>query len=217
MFATINGKQTKVPASLIYDLFGVTEKRSPQKTAHELARALNSMPDSPWFRRLKMLGNKTPGSTESLSQGTFIKQLLPMISDNPVEDMDRIKKGLKPNIYPNCIFNSYWINDKDSTILKILINVFNAARITWKSEWDDYMSSILTKSVGFTGIMSALPGMYKYGSSKHDLSINCFTEIFGKTKQKLEVSKSTLTSDFFAGGAGAIKFRKIILESLQDS
>src|SRR4030067_1774367 len=54
IFATINGKQTKVPASLIYDLFGVTKSRSPQKTAHEIARAMNGTSDSPWYRRLKM-------------------------------------------------------------------------------------------------------------------------------------------------------------------
>src|ERR1700733_9466779 len=72
IFATINGKQTKVPASLIYDLFGITKTRSPQKTSHEIARASNSSPTSPWYGRLKMLGKKTsPNSSESLSQGTF--------------------------------------------------------------------------------------------------------------------------------------------------
>jgi len=59
IFATINGKQTKVPASLIYDLFAVTKTRSPYKTSHEIARAINSTPTSAWFRRLKMLGKKT--------------------------------------------------------------------------------------------------------------------------------------------------------------
>src|SRR6266436_3836133 len=47
VFATINGKQTKVPASLVYDLFGVTTGRSPQKTAHEIARAMNTENASP--------------------------------------------------------------------------------------------------------------------------------------------------------------------------
>jgi hypothetical protein len=94
IFATINGKQTKVPASLIYDLFAVTKTRSPYKTAHEIARALNSTPTSPWYRRLKMLGKKTaPGSAESLSQGTFVKFLLPRISSEPDLDMNLLKQN----------------------------------------------------------------------------------------------------------------------------
>src|SRR5262249_47866347 len=44
LFATINGTQTKVPASLIYDLYGVSESRSPARTCHEIARSMNSMP-----------------------------------------------------------------------------------------------------------------------------------------------------------------------------
>jgi DGQHR domain-containing protein len=59
LFATINGTQTKVPASLIYDLYGVSESRSPARTCHEIARSMNGMPESPWHRRLKMLGRKS--------------------------------------------------------------------------------------------------------------------------------------------------------------
>lgn len=33
IFAIINGKQTKVPASVIYDLFGVIEARSPKSSS----------------------------------------------------------------------------------------------------------------------------------------------------------------------------------------
>ena len=56
IFSIINSKQTKVSMSLIYDLFDLSEKRSPQKTVHELARALNQKEDSPFHNRLKMLG-----------------------------------------------------------------------------------------------------------------------------------------------------------------
>src|SRR5262249_7218109 len=102
VFATINGTQTKVPASLVYELFGVSESRSPAKTAHEIARSLNSLPTSPFFRRLKMLGRKSfTGSTESLSQGTFVKALLPNITPDAFGDMQRIKDGQPPKEFPN--------------------------------------------------------------------------------------------------------------------
>ena len=64
LFAVINGKQTKVSASLIFDLFGVTEGRNPIKTCHEIARAMNANQESPYYKKLKMLGMKTPGSDE---------------------------------------------------------------------------------------------------------------------------------------------------------
>ena len=216
IFATINGKQTKVPASLIYDLFGVSERRSPQKTAHEIARALNSMPESPWYRRLKMLGSKSPGSAESLSQGTFVKMLLPLISANPVDDMNRIKLDQEPRRYPTCIFNGYFVENRDSTILKILLNVFGAARNTWATEWNDPAGSILTKSVGFTAIMTALPKIVAQGAASRDLSVAFFTGIFGGAKERLDRDGLHLTSaDFSASSSGAGRLREILLDRVR--
>jgi DGQHR domain-containing protein len=217
MFATINGKQTKVPASLIYDLFGITESRSPQKTAHEIARALNSMNGSPWFRRLKMLGMKTEGGIETLSQGTFVNQLLPLISSNPVDDMSKIRKGLPPQPYPRCIFNSYFISNKDATILKVLLNFFTAARLTWLREWDFPDESILTKSVGFTGLMQALPRIYQVGVERKDLSIDFFSTFFQKVKVRLETDNKALTNQHFgASASGAGKLRDLLHNVLDE-
>ncbi len=85
VFSIINSTQTRVSMSLIYDLFDVAKKRSPQKTCHEIARLLNSDETSPFYRRLKMLGTKED-DLASLSQGSFIKYLLPLISSKPEED-----------------------------------------------------------------------------------------------------------------------------------
>jgi DGQHR domain-containing protein len=197
IFATINGKQTKVPASIIYDLFAITTSRSPQKSAHEIARALNSIGDSAWYRRLKMLGKKTSGSEESLSQGTFIKFLLPLISDKPNMDMDYIKKGEPPIVRERCIFNEYWRQDQDSIILKILLNLFNSVRETWATEWDNPNQFILTKTTGYTGIMRALPEVYKKGKEKNDLSSTFFKALFNLVKIKLIQDGMELTSTHF--------------------
>ena len=81
VFSIINSKQTKVTKSLIYDLFDLAENRSPQKTAHVIARVLNKDPESPFYNRLKMLGKKEEGQVNAtLSQGTFVSQLLRLIS-----------------------------------------------------------------------------------------------------------------------------------------
>ena len=42
VFATINLAQTKVNKSLVYDLYEYTKSRSPQKTAHNIARLLTA-------------------------------------------------------------------------------------------------------------------------------------------------------------------------------
>jgi len=217
IFATINGKQTKVPASLIYDLFGVTKTRSPQKTSHEVARAINSTHSSPWFKRLKMLGKKSaPGSPETLSQGTFVKFLLPLISSDPETDMDLLKRNKEVPERKECIFNEYFRKDQDSTILKILLNVFQSAKDTWPVEWDDPDSFILTKTLGYSGIMRALPGMYSKGKQNGDLSEQYFRRVFGAVKEDLSARKISLSSKFFSASAsGEAEFRDLILAAVE--
>jgi len=212
IFATINGKQTKVPASLVYDLFGVTTTRSPQKTAHEIARAMNTEQSSPWYRRLKMLGRKTySGSPETLSQGTFVKFLIPQISSKPDVDLDLIKRGKKLPVREECIFNGYFRAEQDSVILKILMDVFQGARETWPNEWEDPSTYVLTKTLGFSGIMLALPRMVRAGKGVHDLSARYFGMIFAKVRTFMAREHIELTSEYFsASGSGEAEFRRII-------
>lgn len=58
IFSTINSNQTKVDKSLIYDLFDLSKTRSPFKTAHYIARNMNTETNSPFKNKLKMLGKK---------------------------------------------------------------------------------------------------------------------------------------------------------------
>jgi DGQHR domain-containing protein len=79
VFSTINSNQQRVDASLIYDLFALSKHRSPFRTCHEIARALNSAKDSPYRGRLKMLGRRTRPE-QSLSQGAFVAGLVNRIT-----------------------------------------------------------------------------------------------------------------------------------------
>lgn len=216
LFATINGTQTKVPASLIYELFGVTESRSPAKTCHEIARAVNSMPESPWFRRLKMLGRKSvAGSTESLSQGTFIKFLMPHVSANPAKDMELLKRKKPPLVHPGCVFNEYFREEKDPLILKVVLNIFEGARRAWPKEWDDPATFVLTKTLGFSGIMKALPAMVREGRKLGDLSADYFSAIFARVRQSMHNDNIALTSEHFSASAsGEADFRDMIRRSI---
>ena len=215
LFATINGTQTKVPASLVYDLYGVTESRSPAKTCHEIARSLNSMPESPWYRRLKMLGRKSvPGSSETLSQGTFVKFLVRLISANPAKDRDLLRNNKPPLVFPQCIFNEYFREGKDELILKVLLNTFQGAKKVWTAEWDDPDHFVLSKTLGFSGIMGALPSLVNKGRNLGDLSTGYFTTIFGRLKEQMEAEGVSLSSEHFSASAsGEAEFRDKILRA----
>ena len=163
-----------------------------------------------------MLGRKSvPGSSESLSQGTFVKFLLPHISSKPDVDMNLLKEHKDLPDRPGSIFNEYFRKDQDSTILKILLNVFQGAKDTWPVEWEDPASYTLTKTLGFSGIMRALPDMYSAGKRQGDLSTEYFRSIFQSAKQRMDQSGIRLTSEFFSASAsGEARFRDMVLESV---
>ncbi len=217
MFATINGKQTKVPASIIYDLFNVMKDRSPQKTSHEIARTLNKMPDSPWYRRLKMLGKKAPSDPlASLSQGTFVKSLIGHITKDADKDRNLIKEGKPPLKYDNCVFNDYFLNKKDDVILKILLNFFLAMKTVWPEEWENPDNSILTKAIGFEGFMKALPYLIPKGKEKGTLKEQFFVEIFLRVKEKMDKNGTCFTSKHFDSGAmSQAQIRDMILAAMK--
>jgi DGQHR domain-containing protein len=53
VFSIINSKQTPVSSSLIFDLFGLRESRSPRKTCHDIAEAFNADPKGPSIAALR--------------------------------------------------------------------------------------------------------------------------------------------------------------------
>lgn len=200
IFSTINYNQKTVDKSLIYDLFGVYQTRSPKKTCHEIAKALNDAEFSPFYKRLKVLGRKE-SAEESLSQGTFAYHLLPHIC--PPRKADEIaieiKKNQSPTPYPECIFNSYFINGEDSTIYKILVNYFSAVANVFSEEWEN-PSSILSKTTGYGGLMKALKYIYPICKKKKNASVKFFEEIFIQLKEELDVNGIKLTSQYFGSG-----------------
>lgn len=214
MFATINGKQVPVPKSLIYDLFDVTQGRSPQKTAHEIARELNADPDSPWFRRIKMLGHKTSGSEESLSQGTLVTRLLPLISEHPDEDFGRRRGELAVDKSPRSIFNEYFLHDEDRFIYRVLCNYFSAAKCTWPVEWTS-PGYLLTKAVGFLGMMAALERIVTAGrGQQEDMSREFFERVFATAAETMRSSGADWKT-FESNAKGQGEIAKLLTGALE--
>jgi DGQHR domain-containing protein len=217
VFSIINSKQTKVNVSLIYDLFELSSNRSPFKTCHETARALNKEKDSPFYNRLKMLGKKEEGQElASLSQGTFIKYMLELISKKPEDDAIKIKRGESLIADDKLVLRDFFIREKDSVILKIMINLFTGVVNNFNEEWNNPNNYILSKSIGFGAILKSFPYIYEKGREKNDLTVEFFTKIFSRFRQHLENQGIELTSDQFGSNEQArTKLSKLIIESLK--
>jgi len=217
VFSIINSKQTRVNMSLIYDLFALSPKRSPYKTSHETARALNKDKNSPFYNRLKMLGKKAEGQDlATLSQGTFIKYLLELISRNPDEDTLKIKKGENLESDQRKVLRDYFIDEKDAVIYKIILNLFNGVRNAFKSEWSNPKESIISKSIGFGAVIKAFPKIYEIGDTSNNLTEDFFTKVFVNFKNHLEEKQIKLNSDFFGSNEQArTQLYRLIIESLK--
>jgi DGQHR domain-containing protein len=203
VFTTINSTQTKVNKSLIYDLYGLSESRSPYRTCHEVARALNKMPNSPFYNRLKMLGKKMPDQDKAtLSQGTFVKALVNLISRDPEKDARFIKNNQNLERYENLPLRVFFINNQDAVILKVVYNCFSALKTVFPDLWESPENNILWKTTGYCGIMGAMPLMIEVGVKKKTLELKYFEGIFAEFKKYIDSKGIKLTSEFFPGGGG---------------
>lgn len=139
IFATVNLAQTKVNASLVYDLLDYAKARSPQKSCHQIAVALDSLRDSPFFHNIKRLGTRTSGRYgETLAQATVVTSLLALISEDAEGDRYTLAKGKEPKPATNVQkvpFRPLWLARKDDEIAETLMLYFGAIAKTWPNEW----------------------------------------------------------------------------------
>jgi DGQHR domain-containing protein len=217
VFSIINSKQTRVNMSLIYDLFALSDKRSPYKTCHETARALNKDIESPFYNRLKMLGKKEENQDlASLSQGTFIKYLLELITKNADEDTRKLKNTevLEPN--KNLVFRQYFIDEQDTVIYKIILNLFNGLKDVFKEEWENPNQFIISKPIGFGSVIKAYPSIHASGVAQNKLTREFFKSVFVDFKEHLNQNHIELTSNFFGSNEQArTKLANLIIDSIK--
>ena len=162
VFATINLTQTKVNKSLAYDLYEFTKTRSPQRTAHDIARFLNYKDGSPFFSKVKMLGTGSGKEQETLTQATFVDRLLRYISRDPMRDRDLLQRGRKLSRssgrqVDQQIFRNWFIDERDVHITIVLWNYFLAVQAKWPIAWDTVIKgNILNRTTGFGALMRFL-------------------------------------------------------------
>jgi DGQHR domain-containing protein len=169
IFATVNLEQTKVNKSLAFDLFELARTRSPYKTCHNVAVALDSVPESPLYRRIKRLGTATPGrERETITQSTFVDSLIRYISADPKGDRDRLLRRQRLELANTemlrrfCLRNLF-IREEDLAIGRIIQTYFESIRARWPNAWDDFgQGAMLNKTNGFRALMGVFGMIYTY-------------------------------------------------------
>ncbi|WP_035805696.1 DGQHR domain-containing protein [Lunatimonas lonarensis] len=144
IFSTINKTQTKVPENLVYSLFGLTNLDSPQKTALEVVLALNGIEKSPFFGRVKLVGNSYKrGELIPLSQATMVKSILFLICRGQKEaELERWKKRTEMrDENQRLIFRDFYRTNEDKNITRVIFLYFSAVREVFLNEdgqsyWD---------------------------------------------------------------------------------
>lgn len=163
IFSTVNLAQTKVNRSLAHDLSELAKTRSPQKTCHNVAVALDQLVSSPFYHRIKRLGTATPGRKfEMITQATFVESLMPFISPDPTLDRDILKRGNKLAFPSQVEIAKYplrplFISGEDMKIADVLFRYFSAARDRWPISWNsNEKGQILNRTNGFRALMRTL-------------------------------------------------------------
>ena len=216
VFATINLTQTKVNKSLAYDLYEFTNTRSPQRTAHDIARFLNYKDGSPLFSKVKMLGTGSAEGQETITQATFVDRLLRYISRDPMSDRDILRRRRKLSRIAGKerdrqIFRNWFIEERDVHITLVLWNYFLAVQARWPNSWNDVVrGNIFNRTTGFGALMRFLRVAYKSREKPGDVvQREEFAEILARIT--LEEGKFT-PEEYVPGSSGERKLFDALVE-----
>lgn len=205
IFSTVNLAQTKVNKSLAYDLFELSKTRSPQKTCHNIAVALDREPDSPLYQKIKRLGSATAGrKAETLTQATVVAALLPYMSRDPITDRDTLLRGgalalASESELQRCIFRNFFIRAEDIKIADILWNYFSAVQQRWPAAWDTAEAgAMLKRTNGFRAFMRVLRPLYLSIAEPGEVPDQ---EMFLETLKRSSLEDKDFTTDRFVPGS----------------
>ena len=206
IFSVINKAQTKVNKSLVYDLYEYERYRSPQKTAHDVVRLLNRRQDSPFYRKIKVLGSAEDSERETIAQATFAEAIIKSISKDPMKDRDDLRRGglfskSKVEDLPRekYVFRYFFVHDKDEFIVKNLMNYFGAVSQRWPSAWmNKSEGNILNKSTGFLALMRLYKDLVKrIGKYEEIIPLSDFLDYFSK----IQLEEGDFHRDVFVPGS----------------
>lgn len=164
-FSTINRTQRRVSQDLVYELFGLTSDDSPQKTALEVALALNAHPKSPFYRRIKLYGGTyTKDDSRPLSQAAMIKSIIKGICSSvqsaETERYQKRKAFKNTNSSKSLPFRQFYAENRDDMISDCMFYFFNSIRKElgqyWNYDGQAKPQNILQSTVGYEALMNLL-------------------------------------------------------------
>ena len=183
MFAIINGKQTRVTPSLVYDLFGISPQRSPYTVASKVVKLLNESAQSPLKQSIKILGKSNTSYIGSITQSAVAKIIIDLMCGDAkqAEEDKRLlrRKESLPDLptmtSKKAVLRRYFITEKDEVVFKVLLNFFIAVEKVFPIEWTK-PDSVLKKTIGFTALTRVMSLMIEEGLKAGDLSESYFTD-----------------------------------------
>lgn len=218
IFSTVNLAQTKVNRSLAYDLSELAKTRSPQKSCHNIAVALDQLKSSPLHERIKRLGTATPGRhDEMLTQATFVESLMPFISASPTLDRDILKRRNRiatpsPAEIEKHPFRPFFVSGDDMKIADLLFRYFSAVQSRWPNAWNSTeRGMILNRTNGFRALMRTLLTISRaikiHQKSPEDVD-------FGELFSRVELDDNDFNVETFNPGTSgeSLLFKKLIDE-----
>lgn len=219
IFATVNLAQTKVSRSLVYELEDLSNARSPFKTCHNIAVALDGLQSSPFYKRIKRLGVVTPGrSSETITQAAFVEALANLISTNPQADRNDFLDGKEPKRTYGAEalrtpFRDMFLSGEkhDFDIADNVDNYFRAVRAKWPKAWEDTTrkSGILPKTNAFRAFMRHLKDVYPDLAKLYGKIVP--VEGYARSLALVHLEDSDLTTKTFKpGSSGESFFYKVL-------
>lgn len=216
IFSVVNLAQTKVNPSLVYDLFAYDKARSPEKTAHEVAVALDITSGSPFYKMIKRLGTATKGRFgETLSQATFVKSLIPYLSENVMLDRDIGRRGKR---WPEptgpearrMIFRKHFVEGRDADIAATIWAYFDAVAERWPEAWNARGGGmILNKTTGYQAFAKFLGPAYREFAQPGNVVKK---EQFASLLRDVKLADNQFTTDEFKpGSSGTAKLLNKLL------
>lgn len=216
VFATINKTQTKVNKSLVADLFAFAKYRSPQKTCHNIVRALNQKEGSPFKDKIKILGTADDGEKETITQATFSEKLIDYLSKDPMDDRNTYKKGKVPEKFSGIELEkrplrNIFIEERDADIAKIIWEYFDAVQEKWPNAWTLVQREmILNKSTGFLALMRFFRDAYvKSGKIGNVVPKSYYRELLDRSTL---LEKDFNRDNFLPGSGGQSKLYNQLVE-----
>jgi DGQHR domain-containing protein len=221
IFNKINSTQKTVNPSISYQLFGYSKYATPQKFAHEIVMALSQAKSSPFRKKMRLLGTKDDWADDAyaLTQSTFAKELLRLVSRNPVDDEYEMMRP-SPNILddPRRPLRQYWRDYDVDAVAIISQRWFSAISSAWPDEWDDTRNFILSKSTGISAWWRALHKLFHESGTTEFSKQNIERKIAGLKSQmsKAETPLSFTSEDFASNESGINALRDVILKGIRD-